>query len=317
LVIILKHLKMIFRIVFLPICLIFAVTQILAQQALEPVHLNEAWKKSIFSLAPDKPEVTTKKPRRVLLFSLYTGYQHWVIPHADEVISILGSKSGAYEVVRSVDVQMFEKKKLRKFDAVVLNNNCSVGDRRNLFYDALAKDSSRTEEQSLKLAAELETNLLEYVKKGGGLAVLHGGIVMQNNSMEFSSMLGGSFDYHPAQQIIEVQIAEPDHLLVKHFEGKSFSHVDEPYFFKNAYSKKEFRPTLYMETAKISGMRHTTEDKYSYVSWIKKYGKGRVFYVSPSHNAQSYENAGLLRYYLNGLQYVLGDLQCDDSPKAP
>jgi len=251
------------------------------------------------------------------LFSLYTGFQHWVIPHADEVITILGSKSGAYEVVRSVDVRMFEKKNLRKFDAVVLNNNCSVGDRRNLFYDALAKDSTRTEEQCLKLAAELETNLLEYVKKGGGLAVLHGGIVMQNNSLEFSSMLGGSFDYHPAQQMIEVQIAEPDHLLVKHFEGKSFSHVDEPYFFKNAYSKKDFRPMLYMETAKISGMRHTTEDKYSYVSWIKKYGKGRVFYVSPSHNAQSYENAGLLRYYLNGLQYVLGNLKCDDSPMAP
>jgi len=304
------------RIVFLSICLFFAVSEVFAQQGLNPVPLDDAWKKSIFSLAPDKPQVPAEEPHRVLLFSLFTGYQHWVIPHADEVISILGSKSGAYEVVRSVDIQMFEKRNLRKFDAVVLNNNCSVGDRRNLFYDALAQDSTKTEEQCLRLAAELESNLLAYVKKGGGLAVLHGGIVMQNNSVEFSNMLGGSFDYHPKQQMIEVHIAEPEHPLVRPFQGNSFSHVDEPYFFKNAYSKKQFRPMLYMETDLIQEKRDTPEDKISYVSWIKRYGKGRVFYVSPSHNAQSYENASLLQYYLNGLQYVLGDLKCDDSPMA-
>ncbi|MDZ7606738.1 MAG: ThuA domain-containing protein [Cyclobacteriaceae bacterium] len=304
------------RIVFLSISLIFILSDVVAQQGLEPVPLDDAWKKSTFSLAPDKPMTPVKKPRRVLLFSLYTGYQHWVIPHADEVISILGSKSGAYEVERSVDIQMFQKKNLRRFDAVVLNNNCSVGDRRNLFYDALAKDSTKTQEECMALAAEMEANLLNFVKRGGGLAALHGGIVMQNNSPEFSDMLGGSFDYHPPQQMIEVMIAETEHPLLSHFQGKSFSHVDEPYFFKNAYLKKQFRPMLYMEVAKINGLKHSGEDKYSYVSWIKKYGKGRVFYVSPSHNAQSYENASLLQFYLNGMQYVLGDLRCDDTPKA-
>jgi len=129
------------RIVFLSLCLLFAATTVFAQQGLEPIPLSDVWKESIFSLAPDSPQVPVHKPRRVLLFSLYTGFQHWVIPHADEVITILGTKSGAYEVVRSVDVNMFEKKTLRKFDAVVLNNNCSVGDRRNLFYDALAGQS--------------------------------------------------------------------------------------------------------------------------------------------------------------------------------
>ena len=71
---------------------------------------------------------------------------------------------------------------------------------------------------------------------------------------------------------------------------------------------------LFMEISRIKKMRHETKDKISYVSWIKKYGKGRVFYVSPSHNAQSYENARMLKYYLNGMQYVLGDLKCDDTP---
>ena len=50
-----------------------------------------------------------------------------------------------------------------------------------------------------------------------------------------------------------------------------------------------------------------------YISWIKPYGEGRVFYCSPSHNAQSFENPKLLQFMLNGIQYALGDLECDDS----
>lgn len=283
-------------------------------KSMDPIPPDKAWKQKIYQLAPDAATAPISKKHKVLLFSLFTGFDHWVIPHADAVINILSEKTGAYEVVKSVDISMFEKKNLKQFDAVVLNNNCSKGDRRDLFYDALIVNSEMSEEQKVKKAAELESNLLSFVKKGGGLAVLHGGIVMQNNSVEFSEMLGGSFDYHPPQQKIELKLAEQDHPITEAFEGKSFTHIDEPYFFKNAYTKKDFRPLLYMEISKIQKMRHETEDKVSYVSWIKRYGKGRVFYVSPSHNAQSYENSRILKYYLNGMQYVLGDLKCDDTP---
>lgn len=143
---------------------------------------------------------------------------------------------------------------------------------------------------------------------------IHGGIVMQNNSMEFSRMLGGSFDYHPKPQKIEVKLADPDHRLTKAFEGKSFVHVDEPYVFKNAYFESHFKPLLYMEASEIEGLKNPDRDKVRYVSWIKRYGKGRVFYVSPSHNAQSFEDPRLLQYYLDGVMYVTGHLECDDSP---
>jgi hypothetical protein len=33
-----------------------------------------------------------------------------------------------------------------------------------------------------------------------------------------------------------------------------------------------------------------------------------VMYISPSHNAQSFDNPQLLRFYLDGLQYVAGDM---------
>ena len=69
-----------------------------------------------------------------------------------------------------------------------------------------------------------------------------------------------------------------------------------------------------MDTSKLTQKIKEIDEKIKYVSWIKRCGKGRVFYVSPSHNAQSFEDSRLLKFYLDGAQYVLGDLKCDDSP---
>ena len=144
--------------------------------------------------------------------------------------------------------------------------------------------------------------------------VLHGAIVMQNKSTNFGEMLGGSFDYHPKQQKINVKLVDTQHPLVKAFEGEGFEHIDEPYFFNNAYFNYNFRPLLYMETSTLEGMKTMPSDKIKYISWIKSFGKGRVFFSSPSHNAQSYENPKILAFLLDGLQYVTGDLECDDKP---
>ena len=127
-------------------------------------------------------------------------------------------------------------------------------------------------------------------------------------------MLGGSFDYHPKQQKISVKLVNTENPLVRAFEGEGFEHIDEPYFFNNAYFNYNFRTLLFMETNTLEGMKTMPADKIKYISWIKSFGNGRVFYSSPSHNAQSYENPKILAFLLDGLQFVTGDLICDDKP---
>jgi type 1 glutamine amidotransferase len=166
----------------------------------------------------------------------------------------------------------------------------------------------------LDKAKKLEKNLLKHIKRGNGLVVLHGAIVMQNNSLDFSEMVGGSFDFHPLQQEINVKLFDPKHPLVTSFEGKGFTHYDEPYFFKNAYFNYNFRPLLYMNLDQIKMTRDRPKDNIKFISWIKRYGRGRVFYSSPSHNAQSMDNPKLVNFFLNGLYYAAGELSCDDSP---
>lgn len=285
-------------------------------QSLPAFELSEEWLAKIEQMAPAEPRIPVDDQKKILIFSLHTGFEHWTIPHTEAVVKLLAEKSGAFQVATSKDIYEFEKKNLKNYDVVVLNNNCSKGDRRNLFWDKLAEDASLNDEQRSKKAQQLEDNLLQYVSKGGGLVVLHGAIVMQNKSKNFGEMMGGSFDYHPKQQEIHVKPVDPDHPMVAAFENGGFTHVDEPYFFNNAYFNYDFRPLLYMDVNRLEGLKEAVEDKIKYISWIKRYGKGRIFYASPSHNAQSMENPELLQFFLDGMQYAAGDLECDDTPMA-
>lgn len=285
-------------------------------QALPEVPFDQAWKDKIRALAPEKARFPSTGKKRILVFSLHTGFKHWVIPHAEEMVKILGAKSGAFEVVGSKDIAEFEAANLKKYHAVVLNNTCSKGDFRDLFLDVLRDRASGELEAQQRQAAVLEKNLIQYVENGGGLFVFHGGVTTLNNSPAFSRLLGASFDYHPPQQKFTVKVEDAKHPLTAAFTAGEFTHVDEPYFYKNAYAELNFRPLLSFRNAEIQKQRKGQEkaEGKTYVAWIRAQGKGKVMYASPSHNAQSFENPQLLQFFLDGMQYVVGDVKCDDSP---
>ncbi|MEQ8881076.1 MAG: ThuA domain-containing protein [Cyclobacteriaceae bacterium] len=294
------------------IVLILLFTGSIYAQGQKPFDIDDAWLAKIESIAPSSARIKAEV-RNILVFSQHTGFNHWTIPHNNEMLKIMAKKSGAFNVTIAKDVDTFEKENLKQYDAIILNNSNPSGPDRNLFADLLNQNSSLDEHTISKLAAQYENNLIDYVAEGGGLMIMHGAITVQNNSMPFSRMVGGSFDYHPKQQEMHLKEVDPKHPMVQAFKGKGFIHTDEPYFFKNAYADYNFRPLLYIEADKLEGLRKEVTDNTIYVAWIKKHGAGRVFYSSPSHNAQSM-NAELLQFFLDGIQYVAGDLKCDDSP---
>lgn len=276
------------------------------------------WKAKIKELAPAKPTVEADK-RKTLVFSLFTGYDHKVIPHVDAIFEILGEKSGAFDVVFSKDIESFAPDKLAGYDVLVLNNNCSKGSRRNLFLDELEQNERyaglNAAEREAKAKA-LERSLLEFIAGGRGLVAIHGAPTMLNNSKEFTELIGAAFDYHPPAQEVTLRPVEPDHPVLAAFRGKGpFVHKDEPYMFGGPYEKFNFRPLLVMDADKLKDKQGQAAKMVRYVSWIKPHGLGRVFFCSPSHFPESYESAALLRFLLDGLQYAAGDLKCDDTPR--
>lgn len=294
----------------------------------------QEWLQKIEKLAPAKATVKPAAPRKVLLFSLTTGFQHQVRVYVSEVIKTIGRKTGAFTVTETSDIECFAKDNLAKYDALICNNNCPDGKKRDIFYDVLNNQVNKavadiglkykdlTEQQRQQKGAELEKNIMEYVASGKGLMSIHGAIALQINSPAFSEMMGGSFDFHPPRQVLTLELVDPKHPLVAGFQGKGYMHSDELYTFKNAYEKHNFHPLLEVNRAKLDEKKLKDPKTVAkvdakgrlFVSWIKPYGKGRVFFVSPSHQPESYETEAMLRYYADGIQYVLGDLKCDDSP---
>lgn len=283
-------------------------------QGLDEIKITPEWLSKIEQLAPGEPRIKEVTKKKLMIFSKATGYDHWSIPHNNEMLKIIARKSGIFEVHVGYDIEKFEAENLEKYDAVIFNNCNPSGPDRDLFSDLLRQNTSLTKAEIAAKAPVYEQNIMNYVENGGGLMILHGAITVQNNSMPFSKMTGGSFDYHPKQQPMHVREVDSAHPLVRAFKDDGFTHVDEPYFFKNAYFEYNFRPLLYIEVDKLEDVQKAVKNNTTYVSWIKRHGKGRVFYAAPSHNAQSLENPELLQFYLDGMQYVVGDLECDDSP---
>jgi uncharacterized protein len=281
-------------------------------QSLEAPKIDKEFLDKIESLAPAKAKIQAPK-RKLLVYSQHTGFYHWTIPHNDELLKIMAKKSGAFEVHIAHDIESFEKKNLKQYDAVIFNNCNPSGPKRDLFYDLLKMRSSLSENEIEAKAKVYQQNFMDYIAKGGGLFIMHGAITVQNNDMAFSRLTGGSFDYHPKQQTIHLKEVDKNHPLVAAFHGDGFTHVDEPYFFNNAYAEHNFRPLLYMESKDITGKRDQAHDDIVYLAWVKRHGKGRVLYSSMSHNIQSAYQAELLEFFLDGIQYVTGDLKCDDS----
>ena len=285
-----------------------------AQTAIVPP--TPEWSADVEKNAPAKPTVETAK-RKLLVFSLRTGFDHKVMPHVDRVFEILGEKSGAFETTVTVEIEMLAPEKLSSYDVLVLNNNCSKGPRRHLLLDELegnAKYAGMSGPDRQAKADALEQSMLDFVARGKGLVVIHGAPTLLNNSAKFTRMIGAAFDYHPPNQEVTVRTVDEDHPLVAAFRGKGpFIHRDEPYCFNGAYEKLDFRPLLSMDTAGLNDPKGRVGDMPRYVAWIKPHGDGRVFYCSPSHFPESYQSATLLRFLLDGVQYAAGDLKCDDS----
>ena len=138
---------------------------------------------------------------------------------------------------------------------------------------------------------------------------------------EFNKMIGGYFKYHwlyPTR--IDYKIDDPNSQLTAMFRGKEFSLEDETYTFSwKSWSRKNLHVLTSIDYAKMSDADKKKEDypreDHDYgLSWIRREGKGRVFYEAHGHDEHVYAMTTMLEHLLAGMQYALGDLKADDSP---
>ena len=266
--------------------------------------------KYITAALPDGARADPIKPRRLLVFSKTNGFRHGSISSGAMSLKMLGEKTGAFTAVHSEDAAMFELESLDKFDAV-----CMLNTTREVFLPRNMKNLSDEErKKAFETDERLKANFKAFVEGGKGLIGFHAGTDTFHQWEDYSLMMGGLFSGHPWHQEIGVRVEEPAHPLVAAFKGKPFKVADEIYQFKKGfYSRDRLRVLLSLDLKSVKKKGGRKDHDYA-LAWIRNVGKGRTFYTVFGHRDQIYWNPTLLKFFLDGIQYALGDIEADATP---
>lgn len=270
-----------------------------------PVTAEERGKiESAVNAIPAKPPATPRKPRRLLVIAgVNNRILHSPVLHTNLAVELMGARTGAYQTVVSFDSSPLAPGSLKNFDAVFINNTA----RGNVFN-----------------TPELREAFEAFMRNGGGLVANHSVTVTSEDWETFGEILGARGASHrEIDEKIFVKLDDPSNPVNRVWEGKGFPWNDSIFRFK-ASPRTKVHVLLSIDVAKTdmnqgkcSGNCVSEDGEYP-LAWLRRYGKGRVFYFSPGENPPGYESSfwhpKWLQFYLAGIQYALGDLEADDSP---
>lgn len=252
------------------------------------------------------------KPRKILVSNLNVrngtySKGHVSISYGNYALKLMGEKTGAFEITVMNDTLAFKQENLKQYDALCFLNTAGV-----LFSDP-----------------ELRINILDFVSQGGGFIGIHAAAATFVQWPEywqfpaFGQMLGAYEDGgHPwkPDETIYLKVEEMDHPLTNMFGQVDIPVQDEVFQFRAPYSRDFLRILLTINTEKTDMnpdrrfLPQRFADKDFAMSWIREYGKGRVFYSSLGHNPHIFWDQALLTHFLAGIQFALGDLAADATP---
>lgn len=251
---------------------------------------------------PAKAVVTPEKPRKMLVFWRCETFFHTCIPVANEALKIMGEKTGAFEVTAVTnDYSVFTADTLKQFDVICLNNTTS-----------LKFDPKETPERCAAL--------MDFVKSGKGIVGIHAAADNFYQWPDAQEMMGNKFTGHPwgAGSTVAIKLDVPDHPLLAPFKGQGFKVKDEIYrTAPPLYSRDKQLVLMSLDmsdpaTRDVKGLNEN--DKDTGITWIKDWGKGRLFYCSLGHNDAIFMTTPILEHYLRGIQFAAGDFKVPTKP---
>ena len=242
--------------------------------------------------------------KKVLVFSRIEGFNHKASVAACKEMMAAEAEKGAFAVDFSDDYAALEISNLVKYAALVLNNTTHL---------------------KTKDHPSVAPSICSYVRWGGGLCVIHAGADNFYDAPDCAHLVGGRFDGHPwgAGGTWAFKVEDRDSPITAPFKGFAdgkFKRSDEIYQQASPfYDRAKLHVLISLDlsdsaTAGAKGMKRA--DKDFAVSWIRRYGNGRVFYTSFAHDRRAWDAEDTRAHIFAGLAYAMGTLIADDAPSA-
>ncbi len=199
----------------------------------------------------------------------------WIGHVPDEFAAVFTAELGSleFEVTNSQDLSTYD-------DAEAL-----------LAYDLIVPNWTMGE-----MSPQRTANLSRAVKKGVGVAGVHGGMgdSMRGNLI-FEWMVGGHFLDHPYIGDYEVQLTDRTSEITEGIDS-SFPYRSEQYYVMTDPSVEVLAETLY---------QWDSQEIVMPVCWTKTWGGGRVFYSSLGHAPSEFTDfPNALTMAMRGMQWA-------------
>jgi len=149
---------------------------------------------------------------------------------------------------------------------------------------------------------------IDYVEKGGGLIVIHTGLVAGESTETLDRLIGSRFTYHPHDCPVTVQPIKP-HPITENVE--MFTEVDEHYRLDIITDDVDVFMASYSPPQGEAG-KHNDDPYHNTSAWIgaagytRTQGNGRVCVLTPGHHLPVWHNPQFQQVLENALRWCSG-----------
>ena len=228
--------------------------------------------------------------------------QHESIGHALAVIERLGYDTGMWDTFIRTDSNIIAAAP-KKTDGTPASGGPSLGNVDAIFFMG---------HRDVPLDEAQKAELLQFVRDGHGFVAAHVALTAFESWPEFGELIGARFDQHPIVGPGTVINENPDFPATKHLPA-SFAFNDE-FYQPKAISREKVEVLLRLDLKDVpaNAALHLNGD-YP-LAWAKTYGKGRVFYGSFAHAAETWDQRGVQQMYFEAIRWALGLTDATPNP---
>ena len=152
---------------------------------------------------------------------------------------------------------------------------------------------------------------LDWIKSGKAFIGFHAASDTLKSSDAYCDMVGGHFAGHPWNAGGEhaFVVHEPGHRLTAMYPER-FRLKDEIYQYDPRFKPENLRVLVSIDMAGST----PKEPWHVPVSWVRDYGRGRVFYTNFGHNDATWKDPAFAKHAAEGIAWALGNFAVPTTP---
>jgi type 1 glutamine amidotransferase len=234
---------------------------------------------------------------RVLMVTHSAGFEHDVVRRpgggglslAERAVADLARRSGRFDVTY-----------VNTREEITAMSLATVGAHQAMLFFTTGE---------LPMAPSVRQAIFRRVNDGAGFIGVHSATDTWYAVPEYRRLIGGVFDGHPWHRPVTVIVEDRRHPATQHL-GAAFEIADEIYQFRD-WTREHVHVLLRLDPRSIDVSRGARRDGDYALAWVRRQGKGRVFYTALGHEPAVWADERFRAHVLGAIEWALSVPEAD------